>query len=217
MNQDLIILLLFIVFIAGLFLWAWWLYARNKKHASQIVLRIAVAIVLAIPFLFFSFVIIFISLWNSGGPRHELNPACQSFAIVNNTSVPLWASVNAAYTPGELEDLYQQGIDIDLTENFVIHRDTLIPNEGTDYQRSCYSFTIPIPHYVYNVEWPSELRITLRDTINERIAWIYADDIDSTMRAHMQIIVTDSMLQSWKEEIDYKSPRMPRKRIGGDR
>lgn len=195
MSQDLIMLLPFVAFIAGLFLWAWWLHTRNKMQASQIVMRIAVAIVIAIPFLFFSFIIIVVSLWNSGGPRHKPNATGQSFTIVNNTSVPLWALVNTAYMPSELEDLHCQGIDVDLTENFVTYRDTLIPNEGLDYEKS-FRFVIPIPDYGYGEKWPSELQIILTDSLGDREVQFHLEDIDSTMRARMQIVVTDSMLRS---------------------
>lgn len=198
MNQDLLIFLSAIAFIAGLFLLAWWLHAPNKKQASQIivwiaiaVVRIAIAVVLAIIFLFLSLLIIYVSI---GGGRPELNTMGQSFTIVNNTSVSLWASVNTAYTPFELEGLRRQGIDIDLTENFVTYRDTLIPNQGTDYEKS-YRFLIPIPSYGYNEKWPSKLQIILTDSLGDREVRFRANDIDRTMRARMQIVVTDSMLQ----------------------
>lgn len=98
MNQDLLIFLSVIAFIAGLLLYAWWLHARNKKRVSQIVVRIAIAVALAITFLFLSLLIIFVSL---GGGRPEFNTIYQPFTIVNNTSVSLLASVNTAYTPFE--------------------------------------------------------------------------------------------------------------------
>ena len=187
---------------------------KKKNRSANIIKRLAVAVALAIPFMFVGFAVILVALWGGGGRQLEFNTTGVPFTIVNNSSVPLRASARLAYTPGELEDLRHQGIDIDLTENFITCNDILIPNEGTDYEKS-YSFTIPIPRYNPSVEWPSGLRITLTDSLTNREVWLRTGDIDSTMRARMQIVVTDSMLQA-TPEILFKE-HVPWQRKGGRR
>ncbi|MDR2916333.1 MAG: hypothetical protein LBV74_16155 [Tannerella sp.] len=197
-------------------LWARWLGVRNKNRAAGFIKRLAVAIVIAVPFIFVDFILMIIgSLGNAHPPR--FNEASTPLTIVNNTSVPLTASVNLAYTPGELEGLRNQGIDIDLTENFVTYRDVVIPAKEEHYKNQ-HTYTIPIPRYREDVQWPYNFKIALTDSLGDREVWLRADDIDSTMRARMEIIVTDSMLQPRPIFMIEELPEpKPWQRKGGDR
>ena len=182
---------IYLVIIAGFLFWAWTLRERKPKTARTM-MRVTTAVGLFFPFLVLNFFIWIIALWGSGRPLPHPDEG-DSFYITNNSSIPVQVSADFAYTPAELEKLKEKNIEIDLSVNFVTY-DVLIP-EKSEHSYNRYLFTIPLPRYRGDVAWPSELNITLSDTSGNELLRFEAQDIDSTMRTNMEIIITDELLQ----------------------
>jgi len=186
-------ILVYLVIIAGFLFWAWTLRERKPKTARTM-MRVTTAVGLFFPFLVLNFFIWLIALWGSGRPLP--NPADgDSFYITNNSSIPIQVSADFAYTPAELEVLKERNIEIDLSVNFTTY-DVFIPEKSElSHSGDQHHFTIPLPRHRGDVAWPSELNITLSDTSGNELARFETQDIDSTMRTSMRMIITDELLQ----------------------
>lgn len=163
----------------------YFLYSKGKIIVAKIIILVA----MAIPFFIADILLIFISL---GGDR-PYSPHDQSiFYVVNRSSVPLSVDACFSYTPTEIAMLKERHTIINPAINFITYNNVYIDNSS--HMESTYYFATPI--YYEEAYWPSQLYISFSDTHGNQLFTLNSDDLQTYVRNHMHLVITDHMIQS---------------------